>query len=523
MRLFNKKTFLLLAFVLFSNSGLASGLSTEVDLEVALEKRISPMVLRFDPNALIRINVTMKKISAPLPGTAIEVENFSGSSDGRSFSEAEIANTTVTIYTTKDPFPNFLRKEISDALTGMKATVKVSAMSDEAKSSLGAADQTETERNMALMKEFLENYGKQSRSLSIFLSVAIGLTLLIAVGVGTGVAFSLQKRGSNEMSRLVENRLVPVLKELGGTTEERGGGNKPTVLQATLTASPDTFKGSGGSGGGGGGATGNAADVTSLDVGALEAILSDCYWCQFDTYAAWLWSVMSPAQRTAIYGSKKIDKEYLKLVQALPKDRYEDHLDPTYLNPPGLHLVSQDDLARWVEGFLPGFHLLSPMRQATLPISLKTRLACAAETVDEKTKILPFPEKVSQKRKIKKVQKFNDPTFEDETTILHNPSMVKEEMRPQLKSLVWLSLRQLDYRKMVLSQYSAEQLAEAWIGSPEILARLIEALPEKKRLMLEGYLKTTSASKKSPTYLRLVESGWNDEVAMGDMQEKKAA
>ncbi len=520
MRLLIQKLFLLF-LVIGVKASFAVGLSSEVDLEIALEKRISPMVLRFDPNALIRINVTMKKISAPLPGTAIEVENFSGSSDGQGFSEAEIANTTVTIYTTKDPFPNFLKKEITDALAGMKATVKVSAMSDEAKSSLGAADQSETERNMELMKEFLENYGKQSRSLSIFLSVAIGLTLLIALAVGAGVAFSLQKRGSNEMSRLVENRLVPVLKELGGT-EERGGNNKPTVLQATLTATPDTFKGAGG--GGGGGSNGNgASDVTSLDVSAIEAILSDCYWCQYDTYAAWLWSVMLPNQRATIFESKKLDKEYLKLIQALPKDRFEDHLDPTYLNPPSLHLVSQEDLARWVEGFLPGFHLLSPMRQATLPISLKTRLACAAETIDEKTKVLPFPEKVSAKRKIKKVQKFNDPTFEDETTILHNPAMVREDMRPQLKSLVWLSLRPLEYRKMVLAQYSAEQLAEAWIGSPEVLARLMEALPEKKRLMLEGYLKTATLSKKSAVYLRLVESGWNDEIALSEMGDKKAA
>jgi hypothetical protein len=101
--------------------------------------------------------------------------------------------------------------------------------------------------------------------------------------------------------------------------------------------------------------------------------------------------------------------------------------------------------------------------------------------------------------------------------------MVREDMRPQLKSLVWLSLRPLEYRKMVLAQYSAEQLAEAWIGSPEVLARLMEALPEKKRLMLEGYLKTTTVSKKSSVYLRLVESGWNDAIALGESGDKKAA
>ena len=493
----------------------ASGLSGEVELEVALEKRISPIVLRFDPKALIRVNVTMRKISAPLPGTAIEVSDFSGGGENKSVNEEDIVSTIVTIYTTRDPFPTFIKKEISDALSGMKANVKVSQMTDEQKTSLQGSEESDAARTGELISDFLESYGQQTRSLYYFLSIALGIVLLVAVGVGTGVAFSLQKRGANEMSRLVENRLVPVLKELSGNSEEKGGSRGPTVLQATLTASPDAFRGSGGGGGGGGGGTAEAPDVTSLSTAALESLVSDCYWCGNDTYASWLWSVMSPDQRGAVFASEKLDKEYLKFIQALPKDRFDDHLDPIYLNPPALHKVSQEDLARWVEGFLPGFQLLSPMRQGALPISLKTRLACAAEILDEKTKIQPFPDKKSQKRNIKKIHKFSDPTFEDETTILHNPAMVKEEIRPQLKSLVWLALRPLEYRKMVFTQYTAEQLAEAWLGSPEVLARLAEALPEKKRQMLEGYTRSVPPNRKSPVYLRLVESGWREEIAEG--------
>lgn len=497
----------------------ANGLSGEVELEVALEKRISPMVLRFDPNALIRVNVTLKKISAPLPGTAIEVQDFSGGGENATVTEADISSTVVTIYTSKDEFPSFIRKEITDALTGMRPTVKVSVMTDEQKNSLKGSDDNEAQKMEDLIREFLDNYGEQSRSLYLYLSLALGLVLLLTVGAGTGVAFTLQKKGANEMSRLVENRLVPVLKELGVNSEEKGGNRGgPTVLQATLTASPEALRGGGGGGSGG---TSEASDVTSLSVEALEALMTDCYWCGHDTYASWLWSVMSPEQRNAIFSSVKLDREYLKFIQALPKERYEDHLDPIYLNPPALHHVSQQDLARWVEGFLPGFQLLSPLRQATLPISLKTRLACASEVIDEKTKVPGFPEKKSQKRNIKKIHKFADPTFEDETTILHNPTMVKEEIRPQLKTLVWLALRPLEYRKMVFTQYSAEQLAEAWHGSPEVLARLAEALPDKKRQMLEGYLRSIPPNKKSPVFLRLVESGWKED--MGEESPKTAA
>jgi hypothetical protein len=58
-----------------------------------------------------------------------------------------------------------------------------------------------------------------------------------------------------------------------------------------------------------------------------------------------------------------------------------------------------------------------------------------------------------------------------------------------------------------LAEFSAEELASAWAGAPEVLSRLSEALPEKKRSMLESYRSTIDVNRKAATFNKLVDLG----------------
>ncbi len=476
-------------------------IASEVDLEKTLEERVRPLVLRFDPAAMVRVNVVFSRISAPLPGTALDVQDYTGSSDSGTLRDGEVSSVTITVFSDKQTLPTWLTDEINSVVPNLKPRIETKALSPEAKQAIAENQATNPSQ---MIENAMNAFSSQARTLSLYVVLGLGGILLIGIGVGAFVAFSLQKRRSLETSHLFESRLIPALQNIG-QGESGGSSSRPTVLQATLTAPAGGFQGQGSSGESSNGQA--SSSVSGLSQSALEGVLADCYWCHQDSYAAWLWSAMSPAQREGIFASKLVDREYLRWIQSLPREKMEEHLNPVYLSPPALHRISQTDMARWVERFPVGFHVLSPMRQKTLPISLKTRLACAAENLDEKTKVPAFPERESAKRVLEVIQQFGDLTQEDETTLLHNPLLVSESLRPQIRSLVWLALKPLETRQKILSEHSAEALAAAWWGSPEVLARLQEALPEKKRQMLDGYLKFVEVNKKTSVFGRLVDAG----------------
>jgi hypothetical protein len=490
---------------LVSLSGVAEAqsrsIASEVDLEKTLEERVRPLVLRFDPAAMVRVNVVFSRISAPLPGTALDVQDYTGSSDSGTLRDGEVSSVTITVFSEKQTLPTWLTDEINSVVPNLKPRIETKALSPEAKQAIAENQPTNPSQ---MIENAMNTFSSQVRTLSLYVVLGLGGILLIGIGVGAFVAFSLQKRRSLETSHLFESRLIPALQNIG-QGESGGSSSRPTVVQATLTAPVGGFQGQGSTGESSNGQA--LSSVSGLSQSALEGVLADCYWCHQDSYAAWLWSAMSPAQREGIFASKLVDREYLRWIQSLPREKMEEHLNPVYLSPPALHRISQTDMARWVERFPVGFHVLSPMRQKTLPISLKTRLACAAENLDEKTKVPAFPDKESPKRVLQVIQQFGDLTQEDETTLLHNPLLVSESLRPQIRSLVWLALKPLETRQKILSEHSAEALAAAWWGSPEVLARLQEALPEKKRQMLEGYLKFVEVNKKTSVFGRLVDAG----------------
>jgi hypothetical protein len=492
--------FFMMAWLMLAGAGAAraSATGSEIQIEMALEARVSALLERFDSKAMVRVDAGFSRISAPLPGTSLEVQNFAGG-EGQSLRDNDISWIKVYVHTSRKELPSWLKEQIASVLPVRNATIDIQAWSPEAIAEFEANGEQQVG---SVMQTYVHLQSAQSKALPYYIGFA-ALALLFAFSVMGLIVNYAQKRRALEMSRILESRIVPALQNMGQGSE--GGSSRPTVVQATLTASPGAFRDP--SGGTSAGGQGKSSDVAALKFDSLEAVFSDCYWCQQDSYAAWLWSQMSQTQRESIFASTRIEKSYLKWIQVLPKERFEDHLDPIYLSPPSVHALSQDDLARWVERNPAGYHLLSPLRQRNLPISLKTRLTCSGEIADESTKGLKYPDRASAKRELPVAQQFGDLSFDDETTILHNPSFVPDAMRPQLKSLVWLALRPLEFRQRALLEHDAEALAAAWIGAPEVLARLKEALPEKKRAMLDGYVKVVEVNRKLSVYAKLVEAG----------------
>jgi hypothetical protein len=471
----------------------ASDLSSQLALEERFEDRISRVVHRYDPIADVRVDISFRKLSSPLPGTALDLKNFQ---------EADIEKIDVAIQMSKFPAPDWLKTQVNAKLNlpDVDKRVDFQAMSDAMRKDLEpiAVEERDKDRPSTIAEESIRKYSilvdGVADALAWKLMACAAAVALLLSAVGSWVLTSIARRRSKETATVLD-KVIPAVQSIGN-------------IGGKISAS---FKLEGGAPGAGPAAAGPnvsgpaASDVEGLPAHALEDLFADCYWCRRDRYAAWLWSVMSPDQRLALFQSPKVESDYLKFIQSLRKDRGDDHLDPVYLTPLGLHHVSQDDLARWVRSHPGAWHSLSPMRQLTIPLSLQERLSCIVEPVVAKLPALP--DRQSPKRPLEVIKRLGDLTPEDEATLLHNPGFVPEAMRSSLKSLAWLALKPFEVRQKALNDWSAEDLASAWIGTPEVLARLAEALPEKKRAVLDSYLGTVAPSRENEVYRALVEEG----------------
>lgn len=498
-------TLLLLAVATVARAG--TELTSQMALEERLEARIARVVHKYDPFANIRVQIKFRKLSAPLPGTAIDLKDFSGSADLSKIQTDDIEGVHVVVSSAKFPLPEWVKTDINSelAIPNLRKSVDYKEMSEEMKKDLVASGMGEKDKAATVADDILAKYSTFMEKLSgsFILKLLGGMVVLVAASMGAAafIAMKIAKKKSSELVSMLEAKILPAIQSMGNIS-----GKISTSVK--LDGSALGGGGMGGGGGGGGGGSGpSSPDVEGLPVIALEALFSDCYWCRRDNYASWLWSVMTPNQRLSLFQSQFVEAEYLKYIQSLRRERSDDHLDPVYLEPMKIHQVSQEDLARWVRANPVSWAFISPMRQLTLPLSLQERLACMAEVPNEKTKIATVPDRKSPKRVLAAVKRIGELSADDENTILHNPGLVPDDMRQELKSLVWLALKPFEVRQKALTEYSAEELAGAWSGTPEVLARLAEALPEKKKQMLDSYLATVQPDRRSDTFKALVAEG----------------
>lgn len=472
-------------------------LTSQMEIEERLEVRISKVVHAYDPYASVRVSVDFKKLSAPLPGTAIDLTNFQGNSDLGGVRIDDIQAVRITVSSSKFPLPAWIKTSIDAELKipGLRKSVDYKQMPEAMRKDL-EMNLGDKERISVVAEDLFKKSTSFAEGLMVSLTMKLMMGLILLVGLslvaGGFMVHFLNKRRMRDFGTMLEAKLVPALQ---GINTGGGGGGRMT----------STIKLEGGNtmGGGAGGSAG-ATDVEGLPAIALESLFSDCYWCAKDGYAAWLWSSMTPNQRLALFQSTNIEAEYLKFIQGLKPERAADHFDPVYLEPLKIHGLSQDDLAKLVRSNKAMWHFISPMRQSTLPLTIQERLACVSEIVTANSKLPMIPEKRSPKRSLTGTRRIGELSAEDEVTILRNPDLIPDTMRGSLASLVWVALLPVETRTRLLNDFSAEELASAWTATPEILDRLREAIPEKKQKMLDSYLASVKPSKASETYRTLV-------------------
>jgi hypothetical protein len=159
-------------------------------------------------------------------------------------------------------------------------------------------------------------------------------------------------------------------------------------------------------------------------------------------------------------------------------------------------MVQQSEVLKWVKEHPEMYRGLSPLRKEMLSLSLMDKLKW--ESIPE-TKAAPrVPSHIVSKPRPLPVKLSGiHLTLEDEQALLERPDMVPVTVRSEIHSLVWLALVDQKSQKEILSQLSAQNLAEIWIGPSSVLKDLQRHIPEKKFKIAQEYSSKMRASRES--------------------------
>ena len=145
--------------------------------------------------------------------------------------------------------------------------------------------------------------------------------------------------------------------------------------------------------------------------------------------------------------------------------------------------------------------------------------------------IFSYPKPSKDLRPISQSWSMAEPSAEDERQIFAEPARIPEDFRPKIPSLVWVALLDQAPRESLLSTWSAQDLASVWVADDEILAKLEEVIPEKKKVRIHEYAAKLKPSRQSPIMNDLVKEalelfknrGAVDESQQSDESQQQAA
>lgn len=483
------KSFIALTLgLLTSLSTLAASLEQRMAVENDYRNRVKNVIERVDPAAIVLVRVDLKKVVAEdLPGMGFGAEITPMDRSGQ-LNKSSIEKVSVRIATQIESVPEWIKNEIGLAIGN---DVKTDISIEKAKGVITDSQTEMTKFAMAATQSAVE--GISSLKWGLW-SLAAGLILML-----TAIGFILNRfaqRLETSLSKVIEEKVVPAM-------QNSSRGIIAPVSEAAKESKPMNLSIAGAMGGSG------QKELADIPVDALISLFSDCYWTHSDGYAHYLWSQMTQEQRKKALESESVDPKYFSYFLQFPTENLNYHFDARYLLlSRDFENLNQNDLADWVMSNPSLYRRITPMRWDLLPLDLEKRLKFMdiSEDSSEKPKAIKIA-KASAPRKLKEKLQIKKLTPADENFAWSHPSKVPAEARRELPSLVWLGLCPPDKIESILSDLDARQLASAWVGPEEVLAKLKASLAPKKQEMLEHFLKDGAANRQSDTFKYLAEAG----------------
>lgn len=471
----------LLTFLTMFTVAAHGDLLDRIKIEDTIQARIQDSFRMYDEKARVLVRFDYKKFQGILPGTNLEstAELLPERVDS-----SDISRIQVEIYTELEDVPTDAKEMVLRGIPIDKSRVQVAYKPLRAQFPKDEAPRgLDPQSFSAALEQSVSTWS------SVF-GAAIGLSVL---GLIAFLFYQNQLRMREFRAQI--GQLVTTLSEMSlGGPSPAAANTAMNAASAPLTSSSDEEN-----------------PLAKMSLPSLKELIADCYWCEEDAYAAWIWKKLSPEARKNLLNELPYMKEYsLFFMDLAPREAaYHDH--PAYLEPIGWHEVSEEDLAKMVRANGSLWHLISPLRQKHLPLSLEEKLKALRS---EPSKSRPqTPTAKSRVRTLESKPTWGDLSLEDEKAVFEQPDIVPVPLRAHIKSLVWLAHKESSVVEKILARYDARALASAWVGPEEVLSKLESVLPEKKLKLLKTYTSKVSPSRQSQAYLALVEEGVRDEAA----------
>lgn len=221
--------------------------------------------------------------------------------------------------------------------------------------------------------------------------------------------------------------------------------------------------------------------LNDLDDKPLVALMTDCYWTETDSYAAFIWKSLTMSRRQHLMSLWPYMETYANFLTSLEENNAGWAQHPYYLNPLGLEMTNAEQLTEAVKQQPGLLAMLSPLRLNNLNLTALERIALEELAKEAKPGALPkLPPAKARLLSIRRNIAIN--SVDEEVALLDQN--FSSDMAETIMSWIWsrgLSDQELE---SILERYSARDLASAWIAPSVVLDRLIKLMPSKKRDLL---------------------------------------
>lgn len=470
----------------FAQGATATTMQKRIELENQLRDRVTHVVNRIDPMAIVQVTVDLKTISGDLPEVglvgAVTPVDFDGD-----LGLSSIAKVNVLVVHQVEQVPEWIKKEIERAVR--MPPVKTDIAFEKA----GGVAASTSEEVSKVAQSMLETANKGLRDVRFGLFGLMGVAFISLIIIAFAV-FSSSGRLEKSLARVIEEKVVPAMSDIGGG---RGSAARAEAAPAQANAPVVTETG------------GHERALVDYPDEALLTLFADCYWTGSDGYAHYLWTQIKPAQREMLMNKRVVDVRYFWHIVNAEPEKLAYHDDARYLiSGAEFRGIDQQTLLDWAKNNPDQTSRITPLRWESLALSLPERLdMLESRAKPARLEALPKFADASSARELPPQLSLKTITVADEEFLWANPQKLPVSARASFRSLLWLALCEEAYVRDVLSDMDARGLAMAWVGPQPVLDLLKSKLPAKKREMLEHFLQNETPSRASESFDALVGAG----------------
>jgi hypothetical protein len=400
-----KKIIVLLLALLATNSYSSTELivSTHTDL-------ISNFIKKADKDASVQITAKFSDGSTPLPGTPFK---FSGELDSKS----NISSLAVTVYhfaipeTETASITNFIKEELKRS----KYESEVSYV--KLPPSFKTSQEFESSRLSGILAAVKETG----------ITSPIENLLMILIGV-LGFSGLLILFVTNSFSKKVNSGLLKIYENIEQLSMSFGSNNSVEIGQSTaeqqlLSSSKDN----------------NILEDMTTE--SLFALLRDCYWCEEDQYASYVFKNLRLKNIQALLENYSSLNEYFQFTSNIAAIDNGYANDPYYISPLGIEHLANDDIKDLIESNPEIFGKLPKIRLNHVMIDPKLKLKIASGQIEDKNIDLNLFKNrpSSENRELKMDQFVSISSIEEEKTLIEECNDDTELMQ-KVPTLHWLTL-----------------------------------------------------------------------------------